>query len=164
MRRVDPSIKISSSYPSANTVRMAGAVLDFLSPHQYSVGDLNGTERELKQLQDEIERDGNGKEIRLSVTEWNATAGDWGLKRGMLHTLGNALVCSRYQNMLHRYADLVEIANLSNLSHSFAGGQLQPGPGYLYEIPDYFAQVLYQHAAGSYALKMQRSSPLSFYL
>ena len=164
MRRVDRSIKISSSYPSPNTVRMAGPVLDFLSPHQYSVGDLNGTESELKQLRDEIEHDGNGKDIRLSVTEWNATAGDWGLKRGMLHTLGNALVCSRYQNMLHRYADLVEIANLSNLSHSFAGGQLQPGLGYLYEIPDYFAQVLYQRAARSYALKLQRSSTLPFYL
>ena len=164
MRRVDRSIKISSSYPSPNTVRMAGPVLDFLSPHQYSVGDLNGTENELKQLRDEIEHDGIGKDIRLSVTEWNATAGDWGLKRGMLHTLGNALVCSRYQNMLHRYADLVEIANLSNLSHSFAGGQLQPGPGYLFEIPDYFAQVLYQRAAGSYALKLQRNSTLSFYL
>jgi alpha-N-arabinofuranosidase len=164
MRRVDPAIKISSSYPSRNTVRMAGAVLDFLSPHQYSVGDLNGTEDELKLLGEEIKRDGDGKDIRLSVTEWNATGGEWGLERGMLHTLGNALVCSRYQNLLHRYADLVEIANLSNLSHSFAGGQLQPGPGYLYEIPDYFAQLLYQRAAGSYALKVKRSSPLSFYL
>jgi len=164
MRRVDPAIKILSSYPSPNTVRVAGTAVDFLSPHQYSVGDLNGTEDELKQLREEIERDGNGKDIRLSVTEWNATAGEWGLGRGMLQTLGNALVCSRYQNMMHRYADQVEIANLSNLSHSFAGGQLQPGPGYLYEIPDYFAQLLYQRAAGSYAVKVGRSNPLSFYL
>ena len=164
MRQVDPSIKISSSFPSRETVRVAGKVLDFLSPHQYSVGDLNGTENELKQLQEDIKHDGNGKDIRLSVTEWNATAGDWGLKRGMLHTLGNALVCSRYQNMMHRYSDLIEIANLSNLSHSFAGGQLQPGPGWLYMIPDYYAQLLYQRAAGSYSLRVERSSSLSFYL
>jgi hypothetical protein len=91
MRQVDPGIKISSSFPSRDTVRLAGKALDFLAPHQYSVGDLNGTENELKQLQEDIKRDGNGKDIRLSVTEWNATAGDWGLKRGMLHTLGNAL-------------------------------------------------------------------------
>ena len=164
MRRVDPGIKISSSYPDPNTVRMAGAVLDYLSPHQYSIGDLNGTENELKRLGDEIRRDGNGKDIRVSVTEWNVTGGEWGLTRGMLQTLGNALICSRYQNMLHRYADLVEIANVSNLSHSFGGGQLQPGPGYLYEIPDYFAQLLYQRAAGSYALKLDRSDTLPFYL
>ena len=164
MRRVDPSIKILSSYPSQNIVKLAGSVLDFLSPHQYSVGDLNGTENELKQLREIIGRDGNGKDIRLSVTEWNASGGDWGLKRGMLHTLGNALVCSRYQNMMHRYADLVEISNVSNFSHSFAGGQIQPGPGYFYTIPDYSAQMLYQRAAGSFPLGVSRSSPLSFYL
>ena len=164
MRRVDSSIKILSSYPSRNIVKLAGSVLDFLSPHQYSVGDLNGTENELKQLRDVIQQDAKGKDIRLSVTEWNASGGDWGLKRGMLHTLGNAIVCSRYQNMMHRYADLIEISNVSNFSHSFAGGQIQPGPGYFYTIPDYSAQMLYQRAAGSFPLRVNRSSPLSFYL
>lgn len=164
MRRVDPSIKILSSYPSQNIVKLAGSVLDFLSPHQYSVGDLNGTENELKELREIIQRDAKGKDIRLSVTEWNASGGDWGLKRGMLHTLGNAMVCSRYQNMMHRYADLIEIANVSNFSHSFAGGQIQPGPGYFYTIPDYSAQMLYQRAAGSFPLGLNRGSPLSFYL
>lgn len=164
MRKVDPSIEISSSYPSPNTVRLAGSVLDFLSPHQYSVGDLEGTENELKRLREEIRNDGKGKNIRLSVTEWNATGEDWGLRRGMLQTLGNALVCARYQNMMHRYADLIEIANISNFAHSFGGGQIQPGPGYLYEIPDYSAQLLYQRAAGSFPLAIQRSTPLSFYL
>jgi alpha-L-arabinofuranosidase len=66
--------------------------------------------------------------------------------------------------MMHRYSDLIEIANLSNMSHSFAGGQLQPGPGWLYMIPDYYAQLLYQRAAGSYSLGIDRSSLLSFYL
>jgi len=164
MRRVDPSIKISSSYPTRNTVRLAGQGLDYLSPHHYSVGDLNGTEEDLRRLQSEVKQDGNGKDIRLSVTEWNATGGDWGLKRGMLHTLGNALVCSRYQNMMHRYSDLIEIANLSNLSHSFGGGQLQPGPGWLYKIPSYDTQGLYQRAAGSFPLRLERSRELSFYL
>lgn len=164
MRRVDPSIKILTSYPSRSTVRIAGAAIDYLSPHEYSVGDLNGTENDLKQLQEEIQHDANGKDIRVSVTEWNANGGDWGLRRGMLHTLGNAIVGSRFQNMMHRYSDLVEIANVSNFSHSFAGGQVQPGPGYLYEIPDYSANILYQRAAGSFPLKVERRSSLSFYL
>ena len=164
MRKVDPSIKISSSYPSLNTVRVAGRGLDYLSPHHYSVGDLNGTEGDLRRLQNEIKQDGNGKDIRLSVTEWNATGGEWGLKRGMLQTLGNALVCSRYQNMMHRYSDLVEIANLSNMSDSLGGGQLQPGPGWLYKIPCYDTQGLYQRAAGSFPLGLERTSALSFYL
>ena len=128
------------------------------------MADLNGTEDDLKTLRDEIAHDGNGKDIRISVTEWNASGGDWGLTRGMLQTLGNALICSRYQNMLHRYSDLVEIANLSNFSTSFAGGQLQTGPGWIYKIPTYYTQGLYQRSAGSYPLKIARTSELPFYL
>jgi len=37
MLKVDPSIKILSSFPTPNTVRMADGVLDYLSPHHYSV-------------------------------------------------------------------------------------------------------------------------------
>jgi alpha-L-arabinofuranosidase len=164
MRKVDPSIKVLTSYPSPNTVRIAGSELDFLSPHHYSVGDLNGTEDDIKRLQKEIKQDGNGRDIRLSITEWNASGGEWGLTRGMLQTMGNALVCSRYQQVMHRYSDLIEIANLSNFSTSFAGGQLQTGPGWLYKIPSYSAQGLYQRAAGSFPLKIDRASSLSFYL
>ncbi len=164
MRRVDPSIRVLTSFPSADTVRVAGQVIDYLSPHQYSVGDLNGTEAELKTLQNEIQQDGKGRDIRVAVTEWNGTAGDWGLKRGMLQTIGNALTCSRYQNMMHRYADLIEIANRSNLSDSFGSGVLQPGPGTLYLSPTYYTQGLYQRAAGSFPLKVDRASSLSFYL
>ncbi len=164
MRKVDPSIKILTSYPSASTVRIAGSELDYLSPHYYSVGDLNGTEADIKRLHKEIEQDGNGRDIRLSVTEWNATGGDWGLTRGMLQTMGNALVCSRYQQMMHRYSDVIEIANLSNFSTSLGGAQLQTGPGWLYKIPSYYAQGLYQRAAGSFPLKIDRTGSLSFYL
>jgi alpha-N-arabinofuranosidase len=164
MRKVDPSIKILTSYDSANTVRLAGSVIDYLNPHQYSVGDLNGTEAELQQLQKVIERDGNGKDIRVVVTEWNGTAGDWGLKRGMLLTMGNALTCSRYQNMMHRYSDLIEFANRSNLSDSFGSGVLEPGPGWIYFTPTYYSQELYQRAAGSYSLKLERTGSLSYYL
>jgi alpha-L-arabinofuranosidase len=164
MRKVDPSIKVLTSYPSANTVRLAGEEIDYLTPHHYSIGDLNGTEGDLKQLQKEVEQDGKGKDIRVAVTEWNATGGEWGLSRGMLQTMGNALACSRYQNMLHRYADLVEISNLSNMSTSFGGGQFQTGPGWIYKIPSYYTQGLYQRAAGSFPLKIDRTSALSFYL
>ena len=128
------------------------------------MGDLNGTEEDFKRLQDEIVRDGDGKNIRVAVTEWNATGGEWGLARGILLTLGNALTLSRYQNMMHRYSDLVQIANRSNLSDSFGSGVIEPGPGSLYFTPTYYSQRLYQRAAGSYPLKMDRNSSLSLYL
>jgi hypothetical protein len=67
-----------------------------------------------------------------------------GLTPGMLLTLGNALSCSRYQNLMHRYTNLVEIAIRSNLSDSFGSGVIQPGPGWLYRSPTYYSQTLYQ--------------------
>lgn len=164
MRRVDPSIRILSSFPSSDTLRFADGELDYLSPHHYSVGDLNGTEDDFKRLQAEIERDGKGKDVRVSVTEWNTTGGEFGLKRGMLLTLGNALSLSRYQNLMHRYSDLVEIANRSNLVDSFGSGAIQSGPGWLYFTPAYYSQVLYQRAAGSFSLKMDRDPSQSPYL
>jgi alpha-N-arabinofuranosidase len=164
MRRADPAIQILSSLPTANTLRLAEGQLDFLSPHHYSVADLTGTEEDFKRLRDEIVRDGRGKNVRVAVTEWNATGGEFGLKRGMLLTLGNALTLSRYQNMLHRYSDLVEIANRSNLADSFGSGAIQPGPGWLYLTPAYYSQGLYQRAAGSFPLKIERRNSPSFYL
>ena len=164
MRHVDPSIKILSSFPSADTLRLADGMLDYLCPHHYSVGDLNGTEDDLKRLRAEIDRDGKGKEVRAAITEWNATGGEFGLTRGMLLTLGNALTLSRYQNLMHRYSDLVEIANRSNLADSFGSGAIQPGPGWVYFTPAYYSQILYQKAAGSFSLKVDRDSSAPSYL
>ena len=164
MRQVDPSIKILSSFPSADTLRFADGKIDYLSPHHYSIGDLSGTEQNLKELKAEIARDTNRRDVRVAVTEWNTTGGEFGLTRGMLMTLGNALSVSRYQNLLHRYSDLVEIANRSNLVDSFGSGVIQTGPGWLYFTPSYYAQQLYQRAAGSFPLKTASSSSASFYL
>jgi alpha-L-arabinofuranosidase len=82
----------------------------------------------------------------------------------MLLTLGNALSNSRYQNLMHRYANLVEIAIRSNLSDSFGSGMIQPRPGGLYLSPAYYAQKLYQRAAGTYPLKINRPSNISWEL
>src|ERR1035437_9460932 len=79
----------------------------------------------------------------------------------MLQTLGNALSISRYRNLMQRYADLVEIANRSNLADSFGSGFLVTGPGWIYESPAYYAQMLYARAVGSYPLRMERSAKLA---
>jgi hypothetical protein len=157
MRRADPKIKVLSSFPSADTLKLGGGYLDYLCPHHYDAGDLVGEEANFILLRDEIEKYSNGKDVRIAVTEWNTTAGQMGLTRGMLLTLGNALSCSRYQNLMHRYSNLVEIAIRSNLSDSFGSGVIQPGPGWLYRSPEYYSQSLYQRAAGSFPLKIERA-------
>ena len=164
IRRVDPLARVLSSFPSADTLREGGGYLDYLCPHQYDCGDLWGKEAELKFLQGQIARYGAGRNVRVAVTEWNTTAGEMGLTRGMLQTLGNALSCSRYQNLLQRNADLDEIAIRSNLVDSFGSGVLLPGPGWLYLAPTYYSQKLYTRAAGSYPLRIERTTSLPWYL
>jgi alpha-N-arabinofuranosidase len=164
MRKVDPTLKALSSFPSAETLRAGGGYLDYLCPHHYECGDLVGKDEDFKFLENEIARYGGGKDVRVAVTEWNTTGGQMGLTRGMLQTLGNALSCSRYQNLLHRYADLAEIAIRSNLVDSFGSGVLLPGPGWLYLAPTYYSQKLYARAAGSYPLRVERSTSLPWHL
>ena len=164
MRKVDPTLKVLSSFPSADTLREGGGYLDYLCPHHYECGDLVGKEEDFKFLQDQIARYGGGKNVRVAVTEWNTTGGQMGLTRGMLQTLGNALSCSRYQNLLHRYADLAEIAIRSNLVDSFGSGVILPGPGWLYLAPTYYSQRLYTRAAGSYPLRVERTASLPWHL
>ena len=164
MRKVDPGIKILSAFPSDETLSKAAGSLDYLCPHHYEVADLPTEKASLDFLKDQIAQHANGKDIRAAITEWNTTAGEMGLTRGMLLTLGNALSASRYQNLLHRYSDLVEIAARSNLSDSFGSGVIQPGSGWLYLSPTYYSQRLYQRAAGTYPLEISRSSKVSWEL
>jgi alpha-N-arabinofuranosidase len=158
MRKADPSIKILSSFPSTQTLSEGGGYLDYLCPHHYEVADLQLEKASFELLKTQVAEHGGGKNVRVAVTEWNTTAGDMGLTRGMLLTLGNALSASRYQNLMQRYADLVEIAVRSNLSDSFGSGVIQPGPGWLYLTPTYYSQNLYQRAAGTYPLLVERSA------
>ena len=164
MKKADPSIKLMSSFPTKGLLDAAGTIFDYLCPHHYEVADLAGEERNFRELREWIAANGGGKDIRLGVTEWNTTAGDFGLTRGMLQTLGNALSISRYLNLMQRYADLVEIANRSNFADSFGSGFVVTGPGWIYESPAYYAQEMYARAAGAYPLRLERSSKLPWHL
>jgi len=162
MRKVDPSIKVLSSFPTPSLLDAAGTSFDYLCPHHYEVGDLAGEDQNFKSLRDWVAAHGRGKDIRVAVTEWNTTGGDFGLPRGMLQSLGNALSVSRYLNLLQRHADLVEIANRSNFADSFGSGVLLTGPGWIYESPAYYAQVMYARADGAYPVRVERSSKLAW--
>jgi len=162
MRRVDSGIKILSSYPTPGVLKSASEVLDFVSPHQYNVHDLTGTAQQLASTRRMIAEFGGGKAIKVGVTEWNTTAGDAGPDRAMLWNLENALACSRYQNLIHRNCDLVEIANRSNLTNSFCSGIIQTDRYRLYKTPTYYAQQLYSTLAGTHALTIDSELPADF--
>lgn len=156
MKAVDPRIRICSSYPTPGVLRAAGQWLDYVSPHHYDCANLAGVLKDLDNIRAMIKADAPaGRNIRVAVTEWNTTGGDWGVKRARLWTLENALACARYQNLLHRESDLVDIACRSNLCNSFCSGILQTDNHRLYETPTYFVQQLYAATAnGSHPLKV----------
>ncbi|MBI3667722.1 MAG: hypothetical protein HY236_16080 [Acidobacteria bacterium] len=164
MKRVDPAIRVLTAYPSEESLRRGGGLLDYLCPHHYECGDLAGKQADFESLGQQIRRYEGKNQVRVAVTEWNTTAGAFGLGRGMLQTLGNALGCARYHNLLQRYADLVEIAIRSNLIDSFGSGIIMTGPGWLYFSPTYYAQQLYGKAAGSYPLRVERPGDLPWRL
>ncbi len=155
MRAVDPSIALLSSYPSDDILAAAGGGLDYLCPHHYGCANLAAMDADFDALERRIRAFGGARRVRVAVTEWNTTAGDWGLARNSLQTLGNALLCARYHHLLHRRADAAEIAVRSNLIDSFCSGCIATGPGWLYTTPVYDAQWLYARGAGSYPLRIE---------
>jgi alpha-N-arabinofuranosidase len=160
MKEADPSITLLSSYPSEGVLREAGGLLDYVCPHQYNCANLADCRRELDATRELIRKHAPDKPIKVAVTEWNTTAGDAGPRRAMLWSLENALACSRYHNLLHREADLVDIANRSNLTNSFCSGILQTDNHRLYKTPTYYAQQLYATLAGNRPLKVESSMPV----
>jgi alpha-N-arabinofuranosidase len=159
MKAVDPGIQLLSSYPTAGVLEKSGKWIDWVCPHHYSIADLGATESGLAAVRKLIRDRAQGRSIKVGVTEWNTTAGDWGPPRAMLWTLENALWCSRYHNLLHRNADLVTIANRSNLINSFCSGIIQTDNHRLYKTPTYYAQQLYATRAGTTALRIESALP-----
>jgi len=155
MKEVDPGIKLFSSYPTPGVLQKAGQYLDYVCPHHYNIANLAEAENDLARVHAMIRAHQPGRSIKIAVTEWNTTGGDWGPRRARLWTLENALACARYHNLLHRHCDVVEIANRSNLTNSFCSGIIQTDNHRLYKTPTYYAQQLYASRAGSRPLQIE---------
>jgi alpha-L-arabinofuranosidase len=158
MKAVDPSIKLLSSFPTEGVLRAAANRLDYVCPHHYTP-DLDACASDFARIRSLLGHLAPDGHIKVAVTEWNTTAGDWGLGRATLMTLGNALACSRYHNLLHRNADLVEIANRSNLINSFGSGIIQVNSHNLYRTPTWYAQNLYANHGGDESLDVVSEFP-----
>jgi alpha-N-arabinofuranosidase len=161
MREADPSVVLLSSYPTAGVLKQAGGQIDYVCPHHYDCENLSAAENDLNAVRELIRKANPKRPVKVAVTEWNTTAGDWGPRRAKLWTLANALACSRYHNLIHRHSDLVEIANRSNLTNSFCSGIIQTDNRRLYKTPTYYAQQLYATLAGNRPLRVESPLPAS---
>jgi len=160
MKAVDPKIKLMAAFPSAGLLKQAGQYIDYICPHHYGCDNLPAMEADVQGLRQLLAAEAPGRDIRLGITEWNTTAGDWGLDRGKLWTLNNALWCARYHNFMHRHCDLIEIANRSNLADSFCSGIIQTNNHALFKTPTYYVQELYACHAGCTPLTVRCAGTL----
>lgn len=162
MKEADPTIKLMAAFPSAGLVKNAGQYLDYICPHHYGCNRLQDMQTNIEECRQMIQTYAPGRDIKLGITEWNTTAGDWGLGRAMLWTLDNALWVSRYHNLMHRNCDLIEIAIRSNLADSFCSGIIQTNNNSLFKTPAYYAQQLYAIHAGQIPLKVGTGGDIPF--
>lgn len=146
MKRVDPNIALLSSFPSQKVLDAIGKDLGYLAPHHYT-RDLGACEADFRKLSGMIANTPGCAHLRLAVTEWNFTAGDWGLGRGKMLTLEGALMNALYMNLICRHSNVVDIACRSNMTNSFCSGIIETKPGGLLERPSYHVMKLYaEHA------------------
>jgi alpha-N-arabinofuranosidase len=142
MKAADPVIALVSSFPAPKVVAELGKDLSHLAPHHYT-RDLGASEAEFLKLKALIAASPESKHLRLAVTEWNFTAGDWGLGRGKMLTLEGALWNAQYLNLMAKHSDVVEIACRSNLTNSYCSGIIGTTPRGLVKRPSYHVMKLY---------------------
>src|SRR5262249_8628732 len=142
MKRVDPGIALFSSFPSQKVLDAIGKDLAYVAPHHYT-RDLAACAADFRRLAGMIARTPGCGHLRVAVTEWNFTAGDWGLLRAKMLTLDGALLNARYLNLMCRSCDIVDIGCRSNMTNSFCSGIIGTRPAGLLKRPSYSVMKLY---------------------
>jgi alpha-N-arabinofuranosidase len=154
MKRVDPTIRLLASYPSENIIHTLSTDLDFVCPHFYAP-DIASAHKETARLRSLIAASPRNPGMKLGVTEWNHTAGDWGEGRAWLQTLYNGIFVARMLNHFQRNGDLIRIANRSNLVNSYYSGSIQTTATDIYFTPAYHVQKLYSTTSGQVAVQTE---------
>jgi len=158
IRKADPGAVIFSSFPSKELMKKVGDLISYFCPHYYTA-DLPWVERDIRNLKAMIAETVGGRDVGLAVTEWNINAGNWGLGRGKLYTLGCALFEAQFLNLLQRNSDIVKMACRSNLTNSFCGGTIQTNAGGLFRIPAFYVMKLYRDHSKPVPLRTLQESP-----
>lgn len=143
VKAADPQAVVLSSFPTKEIIDAAGPDIDIVCPHYYR-SDLDGVDADLRKIGDWIRGSAAADKLRIGVTEWNIDAGNWGLGRGKLNTLGCAVFEARFLNVLHRHAGLVTLACRSNMTNSFCGGTIQTDAAGLYRTPSFLVMAMYR--------------------
>ena len=157
MKKADPKVLLMSSFPSQRLLERHGQDIAYVGPHHYT-RDFGACERDFNQIAEMIRRTPGCGHVRIAVTEWNESGGDWGLGRGRQMALQNALHNARYLNLLMRHSDRVEIACRSSMANSFCGGLIQTSPAGMLKRPGYYALQLFARHHRPIPLRLESSA------
>jgi alpha-N-arabinofuranosidase len=157
MKAADPAVLLLASFPTQKLLDRAGKDLAYVGPHHYTP-DFAGCDRDFANLSRMIDNTPGCARIKIAVTEWNVTGGDWGLGRGKMLTLDSALLNARYLHVLMRHSDKAEIACRSNLANSYAGAIIETSPAGLLKRPSFYAMQLYARHAKPVPLRIEPSN------
>ena len=134
-----------------------GKDIDYVAPHHYTA-DLDWCDRDFNDIARMIQNTAGCANIRIAVTEWNVSGGDWGLMRGRQMTLGTALLNARYLHVLMRHSDKANLACRSNMANSFCGAIIETNPAGLLKRPSYYVMQLYARHAQPVPLRIEAAS------
>ena len=158
MKAADPEALLVASYPSQDLLDLVGKEIAFICPHHYTP-NFADHELEINNLINMISSTPGCDHIRIGITEWSFTAGDWGNGRGRLQSLYSGLYSAQYFNLMMRHSDYVVLACRSNLSNSFEGGTIMTKPGAVLKTPFYHTTKLYANYFQPIAWEVQSTPP-----
>jgi alpha-N-arabinofuranosidase len=158
VRAADPAAIVLSSFPTKEIIEAAGLDIDIVCPHYYQA-DLEGVDSDLRKIENWIMESAGRDRLKVGITEWNIDAGNWGLGRGKLNSLGCALFEAQFLNVLHRHSDFVTLACRSNMTNSFSAGSIQTNAAGLYRTPSFLVMSVYREHSRPVPLRMAADVP-----
>ncbi len=141
VREAQPDAVIFSSDPTPELFQKIGEYVDVTCPHHYSP-DLEANEKSIEHALKVIKKHTN-RTVKLGITEWNISAGSWGIPRGKQYTLDSAIFGGNYINLLHRHSNVVDVACRSNMCNSYCSGMIQTNMTSVLGTPSYYMLKLY---------------------
>jgi alpha-N-arabinofuranosidase len=155
MKKTDASVKLMTSFPSQQLLTRFGGDISFLCPHHYTT-DLPWCNSDLASITKMIDNTPGCEEMKIAVTEWNISGGDWGLGRARQMTLGAALANARYLHVLMRHSDKAKIACRSNMANSYCGAIIETDAAGVLKRPSYWVMQLYAKHAKTVPLRVSQ--------
>jgi alpha-L-arabinofuranosidase len=146
MKKKDASVQLLTSFPSQSLLTRYGPDIFCVCPHHYTA-DLAACNHDLSGISIMLDTTPGCSHVKIGVTEWNISGGDWGLERGRQMTLGAALANARYLHVLMRHSDAVKLACRSNMANSYCGAIIETDPAGVLKRPSYRVMQLYARHA-----------------